>query len=57
MTVGYLLQREAQDAAIRDRFDGRNYAELAAKHDSLAVRYVRPIVEAPRARRQRAQRG
>ena len=38
------LGRAVRDRSIWEEFDGRNYAELAAKH-RLTVKHVRHIVE------------
>lgn len=38
------LVRAARDQSIWEEFDGRNYADLAAKH-RLTIRQVRRIVE------------
>ena len=47
--VRAVFERQIRDNRIRDGFDGRNHAELAAKH-KLSTRAVRRILERGRGR-------
>ena len=42
-----MIERDERDEAIWREFDGRNYEEIAVRHN-LTVRYVRRIVERER---------
>ena len=47
VSADQLIERDARNESIWEEFDGRNYAELAAKY-RLTVKHVRHIIERQR---------